>query len=85
MTPDHHTAYVPWRRLLHGTYTTGPDTDGGKLPHDQVWQLVAYVRSLSGLVRRNAASGRSDHMHVKKPDMATDQEQPTSTRAEPPQ
>src|SRR2546430_4089424 len=50
---------------------------GGKLSNDQVWQLVAYVRSLSGLVRQDAASGRSDHMLVKKPEMATDREIPT--------
>jgi cytochrome c oxidase cbb3-type subunit 3 len=58
---------------------------GGKLMNDQVWQLVAYVRSLSGLVRQDAASGRSDHMQVKKPEMATDREIPTSTKAEHPQ
>jgi cytochrome c oxidase cbb3-type subunit 3 len=58
---------------------------GGKLANDQLWQLVAYVRSLSGLVRQDAASGRSDHMQVKKPEMQTDREIPTSTRAEHPQ
>jgi cytochrome c oxidase cbb3-type subunit III len=58
---------------------------GGKLANDQVWQLVAYVRSLSGLVRQDAASGRSDHMQVKKPEMETDRELPTSTKAEHPQ
>ena len=58
---------------------------GGKLSNDQVWQLVAYVRSLSGLVRQDAASGRSDHMQVKKPEMETDREIPTSTKAEHPQ
>jgi cytochrome c oxidase cbb3-type subunit 3 len=58
---------------------------GGKLANDQVWQLVAYVRSLSGLVRQDAASGRSDHMQVKKPEMETDREIPTSTKAEHPQ
>ena len=58
---------------------------GGKLAHDQVWQLVAYVRSLSGLVRQDAASGRSDHMQAKKPEMATDREIPTSTKAEHPE
>ena len=58
---------------------------GGKLANDQVWQLVAYVRSLSGLVRQDAASGRSDHMQVKKPEMETDREVPASTKAEHPQ
>jgi cytochrome c oxidase cbb3-type subunit 3 len=58
---------------------------GGKLASTQVWQLVAYVRSLSGLVRQDAASGRSDHMQVKKPEMETEREIPTSAKAEHPQ
>jgi hypothetical protein len=37
----------------------------GKIPEAQVWQLVAYVRSLSGLVPHDAAPGRSDHMQSK--------------------
>jgi cytochrome c oxidase cbb3-type subunit 3 len=53
-----------------------------KIPTPLVWQLVAYVRSLSGLVPTDAASGRSDHMQAKAPEMATEQESPTSTAAE---
>jgi cytochrome c oxidase cbb3-type subunit 3 len=34
----------------------------GRLTEFQVWQLVAYVRSISGLVRRDATSSRTDHM-----------------------
>jgi cytochrome c oxidase cbb3-type subunit 3 len=37
----------------------------GKLTDDQVWELVAYVRSLSGLTRRDAMPSRDDHMMVK--------------------
>jgi cytochrome c oxidase cbb3-type subunit 3 len=37
----------------------------GKIPEDLVWQLAAYVRSLSGLVPKDAAPGRSDHMNAK--------------------
>ncbi|HEX9109244.1 MAG TPA: c-type cytochrome, partial [Longimicrobiales bacterium] len=33
---------------------------GGRIPEYQVWELVAYVRSLSGLVPKTAAPGRSD-------------------------
>ena len=36
----------------------------GKIPDDQIWQLVAYVRSLSGLVPPDAAPARSDDMQV---------------------
>jgi cytochrome c oxidase cbb3-type subunit III len=34
----------------------------GKLPNDQVWQLVAYVRSLGGLLPKDVAPAREDHM-----------------------
>jgi cytochrome c oxidase cbb3-type subunit III len=34
----------------------------GKIPDHQVWQIVAYVRSLSGLLPKDIAPGRSDHM-----------------------
>jgi cytochrome c oxidase cbb3-type subunit 3 len=36
----------------------------GKLTEQQVWELVAYVRSLSSLTRRDAMSSRDDHMMV---------------------
>ena len=44
---------------------------GGKIPQDQVWQLVAYVQSLSGHVPKDAAPGRADGMFVKKPENMT--------------
>ena len=36
-----------------------------KLTNDQIWQLVAYVRSLSGLTPKSPRPGRNDHMMVK--------------------
>jgi cytochrome c oxidase cbb3-type subunit 3 len=48
----------------------------GKIPDDQVWQIVAYVRSLSGLVSKDAAPGRSDHMNAKKPEQSQEAQQP---------
>jgi cytochrome c oxidase cbb3-type subunit 3 len=39
----------------------------GKLTNDQVWQIVAYVRSLSGLANSQAAPGRSDSMQGAPP------------------
>jgi cytochrome c oxidase cbb3-type subunit III len=48
----------------------------GRIPDYQVWQIVAYVRSLSGLVRQDAAPGRGDHMQVKKPENSKDAERP---------
>jgi cytochrome c oxidase cbb3-type subunit 3 len=39
---------------------------GGKLTDPQIWQLVAYVRSLSGeRLRKDVRPGRSDHMRVR--------------------
>jgi cytochrome c oxidase cbb3-type subunit 3 len=40
----------------------------GYLPESQIWQLVGYVRSLSGLAPRNAANGRDDHMWRRPPE-----------------
>jgi cytochrome c oxidase cbb3-type subunit 3 len=48
----------------------------GKLPDYQVWQLAAYVRSLSGNVPKDAAPGRSDDMQMKKPENSKEKEKP---------
>ena len=34
----------------------------GRIPDNQVWQIVAYVRSLSGQVRPDAQSARDEHL-----------------------
>ena len=49
---------------------------GGKVPDQQVWQLVAYVRSLSGQLRADVRPGRDDHMRAKESEMARRPEQP---------
>ncbi len=35
----------------------------GKVPEDQIWELAAYVRSMSGNVPTDAAPARNDDMH----------------------
>jgi len=40
----------------------GMPSFGGKIPSSQVWQIAAYVRSLSGLTPQSARSSRPDHM-----------------------
>lgn len=50
-----------------------------KIPDYQVWQLVAYVRSLSGQVAQDAASGRDDDMSTKKPEQQTEKKQPQNS------
>jgi len=42
----------------------GMPSFAGRIPAQQVWQLVAYVRSLSGLTPSAARSARADHMMV---------------------
>lgn len=43
----------------------GMPTWGGRIPEFQVWQLVAYVRSLSGSEPSAATPGRSDGLEKK--------------------
>ena len=40
----------------------------GRIPDYQVWQLVAYVRSMSGLVPFDAAPGRNDDLYPHPPE-----------------
>ncbi|MCU1348011.1 MAG: cytochrome c class [Acidobacteria bacterium] len=42
----------------------------GKMPDYQVWQLVAYVESLSGNVPKDVANGRPDEMQVHTQDQS---------------
>jgi cytochrome c oxidase cbb3-type subunit 3 len=51
---------------IHDGRPNGMPAFGGRIPDDQIWQLVAYVRSLPGLVRADVAPGRDDHMRVKE-------------------
>jgi len=37
-----------------------------KIPDSQVWQLVAYVRSMSGQLRKDVATTRSDDMNARR-------------------
>ena len=39
----------------------------GKIVDYQVWQIVAYVRSMSGMLSKDVASGRSDDMSTAPP------------------
>jgi cytochrome c oxidase cbb3-type subunit 3 len=41
-----------------------------RIPNSQVWQLVAFVQSLSGNVPKDAANGRADSMQVHKQEQA---------------
>ena len=55
----------------------------GRIPENQGWQIVAYVRSMSGLVRSDVANGRSDHMQNKTAEANSKPEQPTGVTGAP--
>jgi cytochrome c oxidase cbb3-type subunit 3 len=61
--------------ILQGR-TGGMPSYRGRLGENDIWQLTAYVLSLSGQANRNAASGREDHMRVQLPPNSIDQAMP---------
>jgi cytochrome c oxidase cbb3-type subunit 3 len=52
---------------------------GSKIPAFQVWQLAAYIRSMSGLVSSDAAPGRDDHMQTTTPENSAKTETPVDS------
>lgn len=52
---------------------------GGRIPEQQVWQLVAYVQSLSGNVPKDAAPSRNDDMQAAKPELRREPRPPIQT------
>ena len=52
----------------------GMPSFGGHLSEDQVWQLTAYVRSMSGQLRKDVAPGRADSLQGSEPEAARDRE-----------
>jgi cytochrome c oxidase cbb3-type subunit III len=61
----------------------GMPTWRGRIPENQAWQIVAYVRSMSGQLRTDVAPGRSDHMQGKKPEANTPRETPSGITGAP--
>lgn len=56
---------------------------GGKIAATQVWQLVAYVRSMSGWLRKDVAPGRSDAMYVSPQEQETEEQGPRPSSTPP--
>jgi cytochrome c oxidase cbb3-type subunit 3 len=48
----------------------GMPSFGGHIPEDQVWQIVAYVRSMSGQLRKDVAPSRADSLYPGEPENA---------------
>ena len=44
-----------------------------RVPDSQIWQLAAYVRSMSGQVRKDVAPTRDDHLQGRPPESMTKQ------------
>jgi cytochrome c oxidase cbb3-type subunit 3 len=65
-----HEANQIYRSILEGR-PNGMPAWRGKIPDAQIWQLVAYVRSMSGLAPKDVAPSRSDHMTANPPENAT--------------
>ena len=57
----------------------GMPSFAGKIPEAQVWQIVAYVRSMSGQLGSATAPGRTDSMKAAEPEAARDREIPRQT------
>jgi cytochrome c oxidase cbb3-type subunit III len=53
---------------------------GDRIPEDQIWQLVAYVRSMSGLAPLDAAPNRDDAFLTRPPEALADKQQPERAR-----
>jgi cytochrome c oxidase cbb3-type subunit 3 len=56
---------------------------GGKITEAQVWQLVAYVRAMGGIVGGATATSRPDHMKAAVPEAARDPQTPRASGTNP--
>lgn len=56
----------------------GMPSFGGHIPDNEVWEIVAYVRSMSGLASNNAAPGRADAMQAKPAENLADPSHPVN-------
>jgi cytochrome c oxidase cbb3-type subunit III len=61
----------------------GMPSFAGKIPDYQVWELVGYVRSMSGQLPSDVAPSRSDEMPVKKAEQAQPKEHPADENPQP--
>ena len=57
----------------------GMPSFGGRIPEQQVWQLVAYVQSMSGNVSKDAAPTRNDDMATGKSESQREPKPPVQT------
>jgi len=48
-----------------------------RIPEFQAWEIVAYVRSMSGLLPKDVAPSRSDQLYVRPPEQSMPNQTPT--------
>lgn len=56
-----------------------------RIPEYQVWELVAYVRSMSGLLPKGVSPNRPDHMNYKPAESSMPEQKPTGITGVPEQ
>jgi cytochrome c oxidase cbb3-type subunit 3 len=61
--------------ILHGR-PNGMPAFAGRIPEDQVWQIVAYLRSMSGQLRFDVEPSRSDSLSGGEPEQRRPREKP---------
>ena len=54
-----------------------------RIPEYQIWELVAYVRSLSGLLPKDVAPSRNDQLYVNPPEQSMPKQTPVGITGEP--
>ena len=70
-----------YQTIAHGR-PNGMPAYGDRVPEDQIWQLVAYVRSMSGQLPSTVAPSRNDSLQGGKPEARRSKEK---IRPEPPE
>jgi len=71
-----------YRSILEGR-PNGMPTFRQKIPDRQIWELAAYVLSMSGQSPKDASPNRDDHMSGKPPESSTWKEQPANSGVPP--
>jgi cytochrome c oxidase cbb3-type subunit 3 len=66
-------------QTIHDGRPNGMPAFGGRITEEEIWQLVAYVRSLAGLGSQDAAPNRDDAMLGHPPESQLDQQIPKKT------
>jgi cytochrome c oxidase cbb3-type subunit III len=70
---------IVYQSIVQGR-PNGMPAFGNLIPDAQVWQLVAYVRSMSGLVRADVAPGRNDDLQAVPPEGRRERAKPTTAK-----